>query len=262
MLTLILSLIFPGAIQVSPQIINGGNPDVVSEVFSGQQIALNGASAAAGNNFLASAAASATWTAMGNYVFQYTNGGAVTVTIDYAWNIGRLLPQPMTIGEPFGFRVMTNAGTTIATPTLSDGSVTLVGTTTLTAAAMRWYNGTVTQVNAQSALTVTAGTTYTSITQVGSTNAFTLALGTNAIVPVVGQAVYIAVTTGTLPSGWYSIAKVTSATSFVIMTQPGTVWTCTAATVGGITTLPAAGVYSPLISITGMMTTVTATMAV
>jgi len=262
MLYLILSFIFPGAVQISPYIFNGGNLDVASDVFVTNQMALNSASSAGGNTFLASAGATATWSALGNYIFQYTNGGAVTVTIDYAWNIARLLPQPLAVGQQFGFRVMTNASTTIATPTLSDGSVTLGGTTTMVGAALRWYNGTITQVNAQSALTVTAGTTYTSITQVGSTNAFTLALGTNAIVPVVGQAVYIAVTTGTLPTGWYSISKVTSATSFVIMTPPGQVWTCTAAVVGGLTTLPAVGVYSPLITIQGMMTTVTASMAV
>jgi hypothetical protein len=254
--------IFPGAIQTPALLINGGNIDIANDIQSTAQMALNGMSAAGGNKFVASAAATATWTDLGNAVLQYTNGGAVTCTVDYAWNIGRLLPQPLAVGQGFGFRVMTNAGTTIATPTLSDGSVTLSGTTTLTAAALRWFNGTITQVNAQSALTVTAGTTFTSITQVGSTNAFTLALGTNAIVPVVGQAVYIAVTTGTLPTGWYSIAKVTSATSFVIMTPPGTVWTCTAAVVGGLTTLPTGGVYSPLITIQGMMTTVTATMAV
>jgi len=258
----IYKALFPGAIQGSPVVVNGGNIDIASDLAVNAQFALNGASAAGGNYFFTSSATTSTLTTLGNAVFQYTAGSATTVTLDSAYNICKTLPQPLSVGQIFGFRVMTNAGTTIATPTLSDTAVTLAGTTTLTAAALRWYNGQVTQVNAQSALVVTAGTTFTSITQVGSTNNFTLALGTNAVSPVVGQAVYIQVTTGTLPTGWYPINKVTSATSFVIATPAGQVWTCTAAVVGGLTTLPTAGVYSPLITITGMMTTVTATMAV
>ena len=254
--------LFPGIIQGSPVVINGGNIDIASDLAINAQFALNGASAAGGNYFFASAAASATLTTLGNGVFQFTNGSAVTVTLDSAYNICKTLPQPLTVGQIFGFRVMTNAGTTIATPTLSDTAVTLAGTTTLTAAALRWYNAQVAQVYAQSALVVTAGTTFTSLTQVGSTNNFTLALGTNAVSPVVGQAVYLQVTAGTLPSGWYPINKVTSATSFVIATPAGQVWTMTAGVIAGLTTLPTAGVYSPLITITGMMTTVTATMAV
>jgi hypothetical protein len=258
----IYKALFPGAIQGSPVVVNGGNIDIASDLAVNAQFAQNGASAAGGNYFFTSSATTSTLTTLGNAVFQYTAGSATTVTLDSAYNICKTLPQPLSVGQIFGFRVMTNAGTTIATPTLSDTAVTLAGTTTLTAAALRWYNGQVTQVNAQSALVVTAGTTFTSITQVGSTNNFTLALGTNAVSPVVGQAVYIQVTTGTLPTGWYPINKVTSATSFVIATPAGQVWTCTAAVVGGLTTLPTAGVYSPLITITGMMTTVTASMAV
>jgi hypothetical protein len=77
-------------------------------------------------------------------------------------------------------------------------------------------------------------------------------LGTNAISPTVGNAIYIGTTAGTLPAGWYPIVKVTSATSFVIATPPGTVWTCTAATLNSSSVAPLT--YSPLITITGLYT--------
>jgi hypothetical protein len=99
-----------------------------------------------------------------------------------------------------------------------------------------------------------------SLAHVGTTNNFTVTLGTNAIVPVVGQLIFLNVTAGTLPSGWYPINLVTNATSFVIATPPGTVWTATAATVGTITVAPPT--FSPLITITGMWSLVTATAAV
>ena len=118
--------------------------------------------------------------------------------------------------------------------------------------------------------TLTAGTTWTSLTQVGSTNNYTVALGTNAISPTVGNAIYLGVTAGTLPAGWYPINKVTSATSFVIAAPvSGSAWTATAVTLPGTATVPTSaytpglpGLFSPLLTITGMMATVTATMSV
>ena len=107
--------------------------------------AANSQSTAGGVNFVANAGASATLTGLGNYLYQFTNGGAVTVTLDSAYNICQQLPQPLGVGEKFTFNIQTNAGTTIATPTLSDTAVTLAGTTTVLAAAMRWYQGVVTQ---------------------------------------------------------------------------------------------------------------------
>ena len=106
----------------------------------------------------------------------------------------------------------------------------------------------------------TTGTTFTSLTQVGSTNLFTVVLGTNAITPTVGNLIYLSVSSGTLPSGWYPITKVNSATSIVIATGAGTVWTATAATVGTSTVAPTT--VSPLITITGLYANATTTITV
>ena len=248
----------------SPVIQNaGGIPDLASHIAAEQAQALNGMSNSMGFNFKANSGSSATLTDLSNNaLYQFTNGGATTLTIDYAYNIAKLLPQPLSLGQIFSFMIMTNAGTTIATPTLSstNGGVTLAGTTSMLASALRFYNGVLTQVTSITQMPMTAGSTFTSLTQVGSTNAFTVVLGTNSLVPVAGQLIYIGTTTGTLPAGWYPICFVTSATSFVIMTPAGIVWTCTAATLN-IGASPPAPVYSPLITITGLMT-VGASMAV
>ena len=232
--------------------------------------------AGVGDQFATSAGATLTLTNLVSLVQRLTNGGAVTVTLDSAYNIVNAIQNPSN-GGVFAFNIITNAGTTVAAPTLSDTAVTLVGTTTVLAAAMRWYQGQITQLFTNAGAPLTAGTTFTSIAQVGSTNNFTVTLATNALVPVVGQVIFINVTAGTLPSGWYSINKVTSATSFVIATPAGTVWTATAATLPGTTIVPVSqytqgsplagtpgsfGVYSPLLNVTGMMATVTATMSV
>ena len=248
---------------------NGGIPDQGSLTTLLAAFTQNGQSAAGGVNFSASAGATITLTALGNLLQQLTNGGAVTVTLDSAYNIALTLPGAqivngagtgITVGQKFTFNVQTIAATTVATPTLSDTGVTLAGTTTVLAAAMRWYQGVITQVNSTAGMALTAGSTFTSLTQVGSTNNFTVVLGTNALVPVVGQLIFLNVTAGTLPSGWYPINKVTSATSFVIATPPGTVWTATAATLGASGAV-APATYSPLITITGLMATATAVMS-
>ena len=221
------------------------------------------------DQFASSAAATITLTSLQNLTQRLTNGGAVTVTIDAAWNIVQVINNPF-VGQSFPIQIITNAGTTVATPTLTGTSVTLSGTTTVLAAAMRWYQGLITQLVTTSGAPMTAGTTFTSLTQVGTTNRYTVALATNALVPVVGQAVFITVTAGTLPSGWYPIDQVTSATSFVIVAPPaGTAFTATAATLPGTILVPASqytpglqGIFSPLVTITGKMATVTATMSV
>ena len=212
--------------------------------------------------FIASSGTSATLTALGNYLYQYTAGSATTLTIDYAYNIVNALPQPAVLGQKFGFQIVTNASTTIATPTLSSssGGVTLAGTTSVLAASSRWYQGVITQLTSTSGIQTTSGTTFTSLTIVGSTNAYTLVLGTNAITPTAGQLVNLTVTAGTLPSGWYPISKVTSATSMVIMTPPGTTWTMTAGTIGTSTVAPTT--FSPLVTITGLWALVVSTASV
>jgi len=159
----------------------------------------------------------------------------------------------------FNFKIFSSGAGTVATPTLSDTAVTLSGTTSIVAGDVRQYQVQITQLSTTSGAALTAGTTFTSITQVSTTNNFTLALGTNAISPTVGQAILLNVTAGTLPSGWYPINKVNSATSIVLALPPGTVWTATAATLPGTTTIPASaftpglpGLYSPLVTITAM----------
>lgn len=248
--------------------INGGMYDPNSMGPALVQV-LQALVAGTSQNFQTSAGATITLTAIQNLQQRLTNGGAVTVTLDAAYNIVNTLLNPF-VGQTFPFQIITNAATTVATPTLLDTAITLSGTTTVLAAAERWYQGLVTQVVTTVGASLTAGSTFTSIAQVGSSNLYTVTLGTNAISPTVGQVIFINVTTGTLPSGWYPIVKVTSATSFIIATPLSAVaWTATAGTVPGTTVVPVsqytpglAGVYSPLLTITGMSATVTATMSV
>lgn len=255
--------LMPVSVPVSGNIIASG--DALAAMF--QQNAWNIAQSSL--NFQTSAGPTITLSNLQALLQRLTNGGAVTVTLDSAYNLVANIPYAF-LGQAFGFTIITNAGTTVATPTLSDTAVTLSGTTTLLAAAARWYQFLITQLSTTTGAPVTSGTTFTSLTQVGTTNNYTVALGTNALVPVVGQAIFLGVTAGTLPPGWYPINKVTSATSFVIAAPPaGTAWTATAATVPGTVLVPATaytpglpGLYSPLVTITGVMATVTATMSV
>lgn len=248
-------------------LINGGVADPTSQIAFLNQVIAN-LIAAQGYPFTTSASASATVTPAPNGVYRYTNGGAVTITLDYAYNIVAALANPF-VGQTYSFAMAATGATTIATPTLSDTAVTLSGTTSVVAAAAREYQVKVTQVVTTAGSALTAGSTFTSLTQVGSTNAFTVALGTNAISPTVGNGFYIGTTTGTLPAGWYPVVSVSSATSFVIATPPGTVWTATAATLNGATTIPSsgytpglAGLFSPLITITGAYAYATGTVVV
>jgi hypothetical protein len=211
--------------------------------------------------------ASATLTALATSFNRFTNAGAITLTLDYAYNVVNAIQNPY-LGQTFPFSILTTgAGGSIATPTLSDTAITLSGTTGVSATSIRAYQGQITQLATTSGAAMTNGTTFTSLTQVGSTNAYTLALGTNALSPTVGQVIFLNVTTGTLPSGWYPIVKVTSATSFVIVAPiAGTAWTMTAGTVPGTTTVPVAqyqtgytvgptgsvGIFSPLVTLLGL----------
>ena len=243
-------------------------------VAAGDLLPALGALAAAsgagtGLNFQTSAGSTITLSSLQSLLQRLTVGSACTVTLDSAYNIVNNIPNA-SLGQTFPFIIITNASTTVATPTLSDTAVTLSGTTSVLAAAARWYQGTITQLATTAGSPVTAGTTFTSLTQVGSTSNYTVALGTNAISPVVGNAIFLNVTAGTLPSGWYPVNKVSSATSFVIAAPgSGTAWTATAATVPGTAVIPVSqyqtgytGIFSPLLTITGCMATVTATMSV
>lgn len=253
----------PGLLQVNGNITEPGSLIAVLQQLNAANTAADGV------NFQTSAGAAITLTALQNLTQRLTIGSACTVTLDSAWAIVNSIPNPFA-GQTFPFTIITNAGTTVATPTLTGTGVTLSGTTTVLAAAARWYQGQITQIATTVGAPVTVGTTFTSLTQVGATNRYTVALGTNALVPVVGQVIYIGVTAGTLPPGWYPIDLVTSAVSFVIVAPPaGTAWTATAATVPGTTVVPVSqyqpgftGIFSPLLTVTGMMATVTATMSV
>jgi len=239
----------------------GNIPDNGSLVQVLSQMQNNAMYAGGGVDFQAVAAATHTATRLGNAVLQYTVGQAMTLTLDYAYNIVNALPQPVFSGQKFQFMITTNAATTIATPTLSstDGGVTLAGTTAVLAASARWYQGQITQLTSTAGMPTTVGTTFVSLTRVGATNGYTLVLGTNALIPVTGQLVYLNVTAGTLPSGWYPISFVTSALNFVIMTPPG-LWTMTAGTIG--TGIVAPATYSPLVTITGLWALVVSTASV
>lgn len=256
----IIGLIAPRLVSISAPPFIGALPDPQSLALALSQLSNGGQSSDGGVNFQASAGATLTISSFGNLLQQLTNGGAVTVTFDSAYNLVNNLTAPNAVGEKFTFNIQTNAGTTVATPTLLSTDVTLAGTTTVLAAAMRWYQGVITQIFTTIGATLTSGSTFTSITQIGTSNLFTVALATNAVVPVVGTAFYMGVTAGTLPAGWYPIVKVTSATSFVIATPLGTVWTATAVTLVSNSVAPST--YAPLVTITGLMATVTATMSV
>lgn len=252
--TLIRSLFFPGVLGAQiPAVSQAGSiPDPASMAAAMTAIGTNAASVAGGVNYATTSGTSATLTSLGELLELLTAGSATTITLDSAYNICKTLPGPLAVGQNFSFRIATNAATTVATPTLSDTAVTLSGTTSCVANAVREYLGTITQVASSTGMATSPGTTFTSLTQVGSTNNYTVALGTNSLSPSVGQLIYLNVTSGTLPSGWYPINKVTSATSFVIAAPAAAAaWTATAATVG--TGNPATPVYSPLVTIQGLM---------
>lgn len=177
-----------------------------------------------------------------------TNGGAVTVTLDNAYNVVNNIPAPY-LGLSWQFEIMTNAGTTVATPTVTNTGITLAGVTTVTTGGYRVYGATITQLYTTAVNPLTAGTTFTSLAQIGSTNTYTLTLGTNAITTTVGNLIYIGTTAGTLPAGWYPCYSA-GTTSIVIAAPAGTVWTCTAASMVQPTVVPST--YAPLISISGI----------
>src|SRR4029077_18445517 len=153
-----------GIIQAPSLQFTGAIADPGSLAQEINALILNGQSAAGGINFVTSAAATALISGGFNLLLRLTNGGAVVVTIDSAYNLVNSLPQPETFGQKFQFQIVTTGATTVATPTLSDTAVTLAGTTTVLAAASRWYQGQVTQLTSTTGITTTAGTTFVSLT--------------------------------------------------------------------------------------------------
>ena len=244
----------PNLIETDGAVINNGAAFGLLSALS-----TNGSAAAGAINWNAQAGAAYTLTNIAGATLVLSQAGAVTLTLDYAYNVVNQMQGPY-MGQKFPLTIATyGAGGSVATPTLSDTAITLAGTTSLVATSLRFYQGTITQLTTTTAY-VPISATWTSLAQVGSTNAFTVTLGANsAATPTVGTVIYLGTTAGTLPPGWYPIVKATSATSFVIATPPGTVWTATAMTFSTVGTAPAT--YSPLITIQGMFSTVTAIIA-
>lgn len=228
--------------------INGGIPNIGAWGVL-QQVIQSLSPVGGAVNSINSAAATLTLTAIAGAVVMLTNGGAVTVTMDNAYNIVNTIPLPA-LGQKFPLTIAGTTGTTVAAPTVTNTGVTLSGTTTVTTGGQRFYSALITQLFSSTASPLTAGTTFTSLTQVGTSNLYTLALGTNAITTVVGNLIYVGVTTGTLPAGWYPVYSA-GTTSIVIATPPNSVaWTATAATMVAPGAAPST--YAPLITLTGL----------
>ena len=214
-----------------------------------QALANNSASNAQGTNFQTSAAATYLLSNVSNMTLKLTNGGAVTCTFDNAPNIVASITGPY-LGMTFPFTIMGTAATTVATPTVTNTGVTLAGITTVTTGGFRLYSGQITQLYTNTVTGVTAGTTFTSIAQIGTTNLYTLTLVTNAITSVVGNLIWIGVTAGTLPAGFYETMTAGTTTIVVALPVNGVAWTATAATMTNApTTVPQT--LSPLITVTG-----------
>lgn len=214
-----------------------------------QALAVN--SAGQSTNFQTSAAATYLLSNLANMYLKLSNGGAVTCTFDNAPNIVNQFPGPF-VGATFGFTIAGTASTTVATPTVTNTGVTLAGVTTVTTGGFRQYTGQITQMFTNTVTGVTAGTTFTSIAQIGTTNLYTLTLVTNAINSVVGNLIWIGVTAGTLPAGFYETMTAGTTTIVIALPTSGTTWTATAANMlNAPSVVPQT--FSPLITVTGMM---------
>jgi len=274
MLKFLLAFFCPMAVGLSPAVSatvgqaqqavaleqNGGILNNGAAVAAMQALSNNAMAATSSTNFVTSAAASITLTNIANLELLLTNGGAVTVTMDNSPNIVAQIPGPF-LGMNFPVTIACIAATTVAAPTVTNTGVTLSGTTTVAANSYRRYRATITQLYAATAQiqSLTAGTTYTSITQIGSTNLYTLALGTNAITTTVGNLIFLAVTTGTLPAGWYPIYSAGTTSVVIALPPSGAAWTATAvSTMVQPTTAPST--LAPLITLAGLYT-VTGTVA-
>ena len=260
----LISFFLPMAVSLSPAVagtvgqslqatnieFNGGIPNDGALIGAMQSLANNAAPNFGTVNSSSSAAASITLTALAGLNLLLTNGGAVTVTLDNAPNIVAQIPGPFN-GMTFPVRISCIAGTSVATPTTGNIGVTLAGTTSVSANSFRDYKGQITQLYSNTVQALTAGTTFTSITQISSTNLYTLALGTNAITTTVGNLIYLAVTTGTLPPGWYPIYSAGTTSVVIALPPSGTAWTATAVSTM-VQPAVAPATLAPLITLTGL----------
>lgn len=239
------------ALQANTMEVDGAtmNPQVLVNAL--QSIANNAAPNSGSVNYQTSAAASITLTNLAGLQVLLTNGGAVTVTLDNAPNVVNQIPGPF-VGMNFPMVIALNAVTSVAAPTVTNTGITLSGTTTVAANSYRVYRGQITQLYTSAANPLTSGTTFTSIAQIGSTNLYTLTLGTNAITTVVGNLIYLGVTAGTLPAGWYPCYTAGTTTIVIALPPTGTAWTATAVTMTQPTAVTVT--YAPLITLTGLYT--------
>ena len=263
MLNLLFAYLFPGVVSLNPAVSLSVNPNLAAAaleanggilnngaMYAALQGIANNASPTAGSvNFQTSAAATITLTNLAGLTVMLTNGGAVTVTLDNAPNVIAQIPGAYN-GMIFPMSLNTNAATTVAAPTVTNTGITLSGTTTVTAAGQRFLKGQITQLTTQVVNPLTAGSTFTSIAIIGSSNLYTLTLGTNAITTVVGNLVYLGVTAGTLPAGFYPTYTAGTTSIVVALPPTGTAWTATAATLIPPAVVPVT--LAPLITLTGM----------
>lgn len=239
-------------IQAPALSIIGAEVDPFSLVNTIASMSANGMSISGGNiTFIQNATAAVLFSNMNNSYYQLTSGGGVTATFDSAYNIGKILPGPLTIGQSFTFQAACIGATNFGGPSLSDAALNVLGNSTVLAQSSRMMVGFVTQVNSTVGMAVTAGTTFGGLSNISGTNNAQITLVGNTIVPVLGTLIYLNVipTTGSgLPSGWYPINSVTSATQFNIATPYVRNWTAFLSTTIG-TSIVAPSTYSPLISL-------------
>lgn len=227
---------------------NGGQMNDGAMINALQALSNNAAPQWGSVGFQTYSGTTLTLTNLAGQVIRLTAGAAVTVTLDNAINVIANIPGPF-LGMTFPVTLVGNAATTVATPTVTNTGITLAGTTTLTSGGSRFMQGQITQLYSTTVQALTAGTTFTSITQIGSTNLWTVALSGNSVTSVVGNLLYLGVTTGTLPPGFYPIYS--AGTTSIVVALPGTtVWTATAVNLTPPAVVPPT--LAPLITLTGM----------
>lgn len=228
--------------------INGG---IINNGFVGLfSTLLNAISPSCGVvNYQTSSATTITLTNLAGATVLLTAGAAVTVTLDNAVNVVNQIPLP-SLGMKFPLTIATTASGTVAAPTVTNTGITLSGTTTVTSGGQRFYSGQITQLYTTTVQALTAGSTFTSIAQIGSTNLYTVTLGTNAVTTTVGNLLYLGVTAGNLPAGFYPIYSAGTTSVVVALPTSGTVWTATAATLTPPAVVPST--FAPLITLQGL----------
>ena len=246
-------------IQANSLEMNGGIMNDGALIAALQALANNAAPNSGSVNSQSSAAATITLTNLANLNLLLTNGGAVTVTLDNAFNVVNQIPGPLP-GMTFPARISCIAGTSVAAPTVTNTGITLAGTTTVSANSYRDYKGQITQLYAgtNQIQPLTSGTTFTSLAN-AATNTYTLTIAGNSIATTIGNIIYIGTTAGTLPPGWYMIVSSSSTAPVIVAPPAAASWTCTAVAspvANAVSNMQqpvsASGVFAPLLTLTGL----------